>query len=229
MNAFLFFILKLFRCNLGCNYASSICGAFLLYNSDSLERADAILKPNTEHYAIGDCRPTYLIIKLCNEVKIKTIELQNREFLSSFPKQIKFYCFVKNDWIGLGTFDCQFTRKKQKFEIKTNVYTKVLRIDILSFIGKHSIFTLTSLSVYGKTIIDQWKLTDLNLPTRITNVNREIFHSIKGSTDDFETLMKNLLFIDKIVKKSKAYFAIIFCGFITMVLFFILRKKFTFY
>ncbi|ELA48332.1 hypothetical protein VCUG_00168 [Vavraia culicis subsp. floridensis] len=215
------FLFSLTECTRGCNYASSLCGAFIVYTSKNLDRPDAILTPNSDHYAIGECAPTYIIVKLCNEVKINCVELQNKEYLSSFPRQIKLSTYIDGSWVSLGSFSCRFTRGQQLFYVKNDVFTSILRIDVLNFQGKHSLFTLTSLKVYGSTILENLNVNNLTY-SRAINFNNKLPHY--ENKNDIEDIMRSIRVVKMLMEKSKIIFAGIL-GFLSLVVFYFVFRK----
>jgi hypothetical protein len=134
-----------------------VCGAFVVFTDENIKRSGSILNPKDDYYMIGKCRKTFLVIKLCKEVKINLIETQNLEWLSSFPLVIGFSVLSNDRWVDLGTFYCKTTRKPQLFKIEMSCFSSILKVDILEFQGKHEYFTLTHLKVYGTTMIEDFK------------------------------------------------------------------------
>ncbi|ELQ75664.1 hypothetical protein THOM_1336 [Trachipleistophora hominis] len=221
LSGFIFLLFSLAACTRGCNYASSLCGAFIVYTSKNLDRADAILNPNSDHYAIGELMPTYIIVKLCNEVKINCVELLNKEYLSSFPRQIKFSTYIDGNWVSLGSFNCKFTREKQLFYIKNDVFTSILRIDVLNFIGKHSLFTITSLKVYGSTILENLKVNNM-VYNRVFDLNNKLIRY--EDKNDIDDIMKSIRVAKMLMEKSKIIFAGIL-GLTSLAVFYFIFKK----
>lgn len=198
-----FLILQVF-CSYGCNYASSICGSYIVYSSKNISRPESLF--SDAGYSIGNCVPGSIVLQLCNDVKIKTIQIENKEYLSSFVRKIRFSSFIDGEWEHLGEFDCEFTRKKQEFNISSVFYTRILKIEFLEFLGKHSIFTLNSLKVFGETVLDNLKLDDGNVSKfTITEQPHTELTRYFGTITEFEGLLQNMLFLDKIIKSMKKY------------------------
>lgn len=219
---YMLFYPSMVTCTFGNNHASSLCGAFVIYTSKNVERANAVLSSKNDHYAIGDCLPTCFIIQLCNKVKINCIELQNMEYLSSFPCDIKFSAYVDREWKDLGTFKCKFTRKKQRFFIETNMFVNILRIDILSFIGKHSFFTLTNIKVYGSTVVDNLNLASID--ARSTDISNKLVNYKDKSKDEFGSFISNIRLFRILIEQSHLIFAGITGFFTCLVFIYILHR-----
>ncbi|EPR78548.1 hypothetical protein SLOPH_239, partial [Spraguea lophii 42_110] len=106
--------------DIGINHASSLCGSYILSSHTSLKSCNNILNNNNDSYMIGNTTPSYIVIKLCNEVRIQNIYLKNNEWLSNFPCKIKFSILKNKKWINIGTFNMKKSRKIQKFIIQNN-------------------------------------------------------------------------------------------------------------
>lgn len=200
----IFFIITLISTFYGTNYSSSICGSYIIYNSNSIQKANSIL--GKEKYLKGECIPSYVIIKLCNKIRIQNITILNKEFFSNFPGEVKFSIF-KDNWIDLGNFKGKYTRKKQKFYINSEIYSNILKIEFLSFLGKHSLFTLSEIGVFGNTIFDNIKHEN-----EIVNLKRNDFNIEYFKQNEFDGIMKNLLFFDNLIQSGKKIFFIFIYG-----------------
>lgn len=144
----LFYFLSIFG---RINHASSQHGAYIIDSSQTLNRPQAIMNSREDHYLIGKCIPSFIKIKLPNELRISTLEIQNCEWLSSFVKKIEL---IGNANVKIGTYYIKTTRDKVTIEIDCKHYVSELTINFLEFYGVHENFTITHLRIYGNTLLE---------------------------------------------------------------------------
>lgn len=207
------------------NYASDVCGSYIVHSSKNIERPGALFSDNG--YSIGNCVPSSIILQLCNNVKISTIEIQNKEYLSSFIEKIKFSRLDNSKWESLGEYQAKPTRKKQTFDICSNSFTKILKIEFISYQGKHKLFTLNHLKVFGRTVLDQ--VLDERSLSKLMKEESTNLLTYFGTVPELENILENMVFMDRIIRGTKmfmrSYFSSIFyIALLGLIAFVIIRK-----
>jgi hypothetical protein len=147
------------------NYASKECGAKVIGANDEAEKYGAILNDKEkDEYMRNACekaKEKYVIIELCETIQPKSIELANFELFSSSPKNFRILASERQppmEWTTLGEFEAQDNRNVQTFEIpEHSVYTKFLRLELLTHYGREHYCTLSSFRVYGVSMVDEYE------------------------------------------------------------------------
>ncbi|TBU07969.1 Sad1/UNC-like domain-containing protein [Hamiltosporidium magnivora] len=215
----------------GCNYASNICGSFILMSSDHIKRAETILNTKNDNYLMGKCKESFIIVRLCDEIKIKLIILQNLEWQASFPKSVKFSILNNQNWYEIGTFELLKKRSPQSFTLNSPHFSNILKIEILDFNGKFDIFTLSSLKVFGTTMMEDFKEKEfiktqgMNLYDIFSSkiIKLEKYNELKENFIVFE-LEKQFLHLKKVVYKLKNCVLLILLLLLLSLIFILIRK-----
>lgn len=162
------------------NYASSLKGSYILDNSNHIVRVSSILSQREDHFMLASCKETFIIIKLSNEIKIKTIEIQNQEWLSNFVKTIKVS--ITGDFIPLNVFHLKKTRKKIVLNIDAQEFTSIVKIEMNEFWGDHDFFAITAIKIFGVTLIDEFMEKNKKKPLKYSgnDTNDKICFLKKG-------------------------------------------------
>lgn len=138
------------------NFASSSSGSFIFQSSKNLNGPSSIITPKANNYLTGKCEYSFITIKLAHEIKIKKIEIQNSEWLSNFVTKIKVSILVDSKYVIIGIFDLKLTRNTNSIDIDSKYFSSMLTIEFLEFKGKHNFFTVTSVKVFGTTLIEEF-------------------------------------------------------------------------
>jgi hypothetical protein len=146
------------------NYASKECGAKVIGANDEAEKSGAILNDKEkDEYMRNACekaKEKFVIIELCETIQPKSIELANYELFSSSPKSFRILGSERQPpvWITLGEFEAADNREVQTFQIpEHNIYTKSIRLELLTHHGKEHYCTLSSFRVYGISMVDEYE------------------------------------------------------------------------
>ncbi|KAM0678373.1 hypothetical protein BDAP_001087 [Binucleata daphniae] len=194
------------------NFASSSSGSFVFQHSKNLNRPNSVITPKSNYYLTGKCKYSYLTIKLAHSVRIKRIEITNNEWFASFITKIKISILVDEKYVSLGVFDLKVTRKTNKINIDTKYFSSMLNLEFIGFSGKHDFFTISSVQVYGTTLIEEFlNVCQKGITSKLTK----------------KCIRDNRTEIIKYVHKKHAdltYFKYIFIALITSQLVFILYK-----
>ena len=152
------------------NYASSTCSARILSNNPETLSASAVLSANKDAYLRNSCslKNKFLVVELCEEVKVDGIVLGNYELFSSTFKGFKVHAAIKSAdssqqiiWKLLltaqMTADSKYLHSDQAFPIESSLFFKYLRIEFDDeYYGHEELCPLSTLKVYGKNMIDEF-------------------------------------------------------------------------
>ncbi|KAI8899155.1 UNC-like C-terminal-domain-containing protein [Globomyces pollinis-pini] len=146
------------------NYASFDCGALILSSNKDAKHSTAILSNSKDSYLLNKCSSEKFVeVELCQDILVHQIALANFEYFSSMFKEFKIYGSSKlpPSWTLLGTYQGRNVRNRQYFDIQDPVlWTKYIRIEFVSHYGNEFYCPLTSLQVFGTTMIEDFKQFD---------------------------------------------------------------------
>lgn len=153
------------------NYASSACSARILSSNSGTLSGSAVLSSNKDAYLRNRCslRDKFLVVELCEEIKVEGIVLGNYELFSSTFRDFKVYAAVKSTadpaqpviWKLLLSAqmasDPNFLHSDQAFPVGSSLFFKYLRIEFGDeHYGHEDLCPLSTLKVYGKNMIDEF-------------------------------------------------------------------------
>lgn len=147
------------------NYASKECGAKVLYANAEAENKGAVLNDKErDDYMRNPCERAqnkFLIVELCETVQPTSLEIANFELFSSGPKDIRVSVserYPTAEWAEVGVFEAQDTREIQSFEVQARGhYAKFLKLELLSHHGKEHYCTLSTVRVFGISMVDEYE------------------------------------------------------------------------
>ncbi|KAJ3256195.1 hypothetical protein HK103_005654 [Boothiomyces macroporosus] len=142
----------------GFNYASFDCGALILGSNKEAKYPKAVLLNSKDEYMLSPCdAQKYVEIELCQNILVNSISLANFEYFSSMFKDFKLYGSSKlPEWKLLGTFQAKNVRDRQVFNLDDPVlWTKYIRIEFDSYYGSEYYCPITSVQVYGTSMMEQ--------------------------------------------------------------------------
>ena len=147
------------------NYASFDCAATIMKTNPGSKGSTSVLSENKDSYMINPCSlpNKFLIVELCNDIKIDTIVLGNFEFFSSTFRSFRVsvadrYPAKADKWEDIGTFEARNTRGIQAFLVENmRTWGRYLRIEFLTHYGAEYYCPVSLLRVHGKTMMDDWK------------------------------------------------------------------------
>ena len=168
------------------NYASSTCSARILSTSPSTLSPSSLLSPNKDSYLQFQCSQSskFVVVELCEEVKVDAIVLANYELFSATIRGFKVYGaadkLAENAQViwklllsGEILQEGPFLHADQAFPIAklTDSFIKYLRIEFdEDRHGHEDLCPVSVLKVYGKTMLDEFteelkvKVKEENLP-----------------------------------------------------------------
>ena len=153
------------------NYASLDCAAMMHQANPLAKFAHAILSEKKDKYMLSPCpqsathpgdresRPAqqFVVIELCQQIRVDTIVLANLEFFSSMFKVFtvrvaRSLHAPPDEWHTLGMFHARNARGFQVFQVSDAPlsYFRFLRIDFLEHYGTEYYCPVSLLRVYGR-------------------------------------------------------------------------------
>ncbi|TPX71556.1 hypothetical protein CcCBS67573_g06184 [Chytriomyces confervae] len=109
----------------------------------------------------------FVIIELCNTIKIDTLVLANFEYFSSTFKDFNVYITDQyppkvdaplGGWSLLGSFHAANVRDFQYFKVKEPLFfTRFVKIEFLTYFGNEYYCPLTQVKAFGKTEIEAFR------------------------------------------------------------------------
>lgn len=157
------------------NFASLDCAAVVHRTNPEAKFASSILSEKKDRYMLSPCphrsskskgNTQFVIVELCEEIKIDTLVLANYEFFSNMFKKFTVTAARQltgraSDWVQLGVFRARNVRGQQVFRIQTaprsEDFFRYVRIDFLEHFGSEYYCPVSLLRVYGITEMEDWK------------------------------------------------------------------------
>eukprot|EP00727_Mastigamoeba_balamuthi_P000138 m51a1_g10120 hypothetical protein (600) ;mRNA; r:45762-53529 len=149
----------------GFDYASETCGAKIVSASGGVQGAASILEANRDRYLRAPCSaPLWVDVELCQPIRVESIALGNHELFSSTFRDVSFYgAFGRAraaEWALLGNFSAADVLETQTFELARPVWARYLRLVVRNHHRAERLCTLTSLSVYGSSLVEDLMNSD---------------------------------------------------------------------
>ncbi|KAF8320407.1 hypothetical protein DL93DRAFT_1838288 [Clavulina sp. PMI_390] len=145
------------------NYASGECSARIQGASKAIKSPWAILNSKRDKYMLSPCstKDRFIVIELCDDIQIDTIQLANFEFFSGVFKDISISAaqtYEADNWNFLGTYRAKNIRTVQSFLLPRDArFFRYVRVDFLSHYGSEYYCPVSLLRVYGLTQIEEYK------------------------------------------------------------------------
>ncbi|TBU22364.1 UNC-like C-terminal-domain-containing protein [Dichomitus squalens] len=148
------------------NYASLDCSARVHAAHKSAKSASSILSSKKDRYMLSPCeeKRQFVIVELCDDIRIDTVQLANYEFFSGVFKDFsvsvaKQYTTDPKEWVPAGTYRAKNVRGVQSFHPPATLrdFYRVIRIDFHSHYGSEYYCPLSLLRVYGLTQLEEWQ------------------------------------------------------------------------
>jgi hypothetical protein len=101
------------------NYASEDCSARVHKTHKGAQSAEAVLSHKKDKYMLTPCatKDKFMIIELCDDIRIDTVQLANFEFFSTVFRSIKIsvaHTMSDTDhWVEMGTYEAKNVRSVQ--------------------------------------------------------------------------------------------------------------------
>ncbi|KAI0298110.1 UNC-like C-terminal-domain-containing protein [Multifurca ochricompacta] len=149
------------------NYASLDCSARVHTAHRGAKSASNILSSKRDRYMLSPCsaKPQFVVVELCEDIRIDTVQLANFEFFSGVFKVFtvsvaKTYAATDVEgWTVVDTYVGKNVRGVQSFHPPTSLgdFYRYIRIDFHSHYSNEYYCPISLLRVYGLTHLEQWK------------------------------------------------------------------------
>lgn len=150
------------------NYANLDCSARVHTSHRSAKYPSSILSSKKDKYMLSPCssdkEEQFVVVELCEDIRIDTVQLANFEFFSGVFKEFsvkvaKTYTTSDDGWVLAGTYKGKNVRGVQSFHTPTTLrdFYRYIRIDFHSHYGHEYYCPVSLLRVYGLTHLEQWK------------------------------------------------------------------------
>ncbi|CAE6400006.1 unnamed protein product [Rhizoctonia solani] len=153
------------------NYASMDCSARVHSADKRMKSASSILSSKKDKYMLAPCsaKNKEIVVELCDDIRVDTVQLANFEFFSGVFKDIAIYLARTNNphshrltWDPAGVFRAKNVRGVQTFRLYNIPYTfyRYIRIEFRSHYGKEYFCPVSLLRVYGLTQMEDWRIEE---------------------------------------------------------------------
>lgn len=147
------------------NHASFDCAASVVAANAEAKGTSNILKSTKDYYMLNPCSAAskFVIVELCNDILIDTIQLANYELFSGVFREVSLSVSAKyppgaEGWTLLKNATAANVRKTQVIAVDNPlIWTRYLRIDMLSFYGNEFYCPLSLVRIFGKTMMEELK------------------------------------------------------------------------
>ncbi|OJT12988.1 hypothetical protein TRAPUB_10465 [Trametes pubescens] len=149
------------------NYASLDCSARVHAAHKTSKSPSSILSSKKDRYMLSPCaeQKQFVIVELCEDIRIDTVQLANYEFFSGVFKDFtvsvskKYYPNDPESWTFAGTYRAKNARGVQSFHPPPTLrgFYRFIRIDFHSHYGNEYYCPLSLLRVYGLTHLEEWQ------------------------------------------------------------------------
>lgn len=146
------------------NYASLDCSARIHLTHRSAKSASSILSSKRDKYMLSPCREgkQFVIVELCEDIRIDTVQMANYEFFSGVFKDFEVSVaktYNPDSWVDAGRYRAKNIRGVQSFHPPRSLrdFYRFIRIDFRSHYGNEYYCPISLLRVYGLTHLEQWK------------------------------------------------------------------------
>ncbi|KAH9932750.1 UNC-like C-terminal-domain-containing protein [Epithele typhae] len=148
------------------NYASLDCSARVHGAHKGAKSASSILSSKKDRYMLSPCSDAhrFVVVELCEDIRIDTVQLANYEFFSGVFKDFtvsvaKQYTDDPAHMTHAGTFRAKNVRGVQTFHPPSTLrdFYRFIRIDFRSHYGNEYYCPVSLLRVYGLTHLEEWQ------------------------------------------------------------------------
>ncbi|KAI9276519.1 UNC-like C-terminal-domain-containing protein [Sporodiniella umbellata] len=148
------------------NYASVDCAATVRKSNKEAKGMQSILIESKDQYLLNRCSSDkFVIINLCEQIRVDTIVMANFEFFSSTFRDFKVYGAAKyptEDWSLLGQWQAKNTRDLQVFRVPESPWTNYIKIEFLTHYGHEYYCPLSLVRVHGMSMMELYTNIESN-------------------------------------------------------------------
>ncbi|KAG8768413.1 hypothetical protein FRC12_005577 [Ceratobasidium sp. 428] len=151
------------------NYAALDCSARVHSSHKSMKSAGSILSSKKDKYMLAPCSADkkYVVVELCDEIRVDTVQLANFEFFSGVFKDITITLSRTADVDSLGSeimgvYEAKNVRSVQTFRPfnRPHAFYRFIRIEFRTHYGKEYFCPISLLRVYGLTQMEEWRMEE---------------------------------------------------------------------
>ncbi|KAL7417379.1 SUN domain-containing protein, partial [Mrakia frigida] len=130
----------------------------------------SLLHKSRDRYMLTPCSSTshFVVIELCDEIRIDTLEVGNFEFFSSRIKEVRVRAGEsegegdgdgeEGEWKDVGTFKLGNVRGLQSFKFPSPTsFHRFLRIDFIGHYGNEYYCPVSLLRIYGMNQMEAYR------------------------------------------------------------------------
>ncbi|EJD54264.1 hypothetical protein AURDEDRAFT_148118 [Auricularia subglabra TFB-10046 SS5] len=144
------------------NYASTDCSARVQSAHRQARSPDSILSHKKDRYMLSPCAAhhQHVVVELCDDIRIDTVQLANFEFFSGVFKDFRVsVSSTGEEWVLAGEYTAKNARGVQSFHPQRDLpnFYRYARIDFLSHYGNEFYCPVSLLRVYGLTQMEKFK------------------------------------------------------------------------
>ncbi|KAG8738248.1 hypothetical protein FRC10_007116, partial [Ceratobasidium sp. 414] len=151
------------------NYAAFDCSARVHGSHKSMKSAGSILSSKKDKYMLAPCSAgdKYVVVELCDEIRVDTVQLANFEFFSGVFKDITITLSRTANVDGpgseiMGVYEAKNVRSVQTFRPfnRPHAFYRFIRIEFHTHYGKEYFCPVSLLRVYGLTQMEEWRMEE---------------------------------------------------------------------
>jgi hypothetical protein len=152
------------------NYASPDCSARIHSASPQSQHAASVLHKSRDRYMLTPCsaREHWVIIELCDDIRIEAVEIGMFEFFSGIVKEVRVSIGgaddddgdeeEKSDWQEVGRFTGRSVRGTQLFTLNhPTSFHRFIRLDFPAHYGNEYYCPVSTIKVYGMNQMEAFK------------------------------------------------------------------------
>lgn len=152
------------------NYASPDCSARIHSASPQSQHAASVLHKSRDRYMLTPCsaREHWVIIELCDDIRIEAVEIGMFEFFSGIVKEVRVSIGgaedddgddeEKSDWQEVGRFIGRSIRGTQLFTLDyPTSFHRFIRLDFPAHYGNEYYCPVSTIKVYGMNQMEAFK------------------------------------------------------------------------
>lgn len=156
------------------NYASPDCSARIHSSSRQTQHASSLLHKSKDRYMLTPCKADehWVIIELCDEIRIESFDLANWEFFSGVVRDIRVSVGGEDGeaWKEVGAFVANNVRGVQTFHLQqATAFHRFMRLDFPSYYGSEYYCPISQVKVYGMNQMEAFKWEQKQLDLKPTD------------------------------------------------------------
>jgi len=198
------------------NYASPDCSARIHSASPQTQHASAILHKSRDRYMLTPCKSNqhYVIVELCDEIRIESLEIAVWEFFSGVVRDVKLSVGEdgdEKDWKEVASFVARNVRGAQVRRIRSactdrqtfalpepTSFHRFIRIDFPTHYGSEYYCPVSQLKVFGMNQMEAFKWEQKHLASSQKDRERE-----RAASRDAEAQARKALDVEEKARQDR--------------------------